>query len=226
MIYWLAIGDHVFFVRLHSMSADLFEQYLSWLLSTRTGVISTSDGVRLQAEFDKSQIAGDIGDIKSIRIGGRAAPQLAVRISPAQPTVAQTTSRTTTRKIRDKFVEFEQAVPVIKALIGDAKTESLVNSLGSEEHLAVNASIKIQGRRTAESRQRFQSIATDLADTTDAKVLIEGKDGAISEGDSILRTRMPFELTNENSSLLDFDNIADQLQEVYKRFVQDRKILA
>jgi hypothetical protein len=37
---------------------------------------------------------------------------------------------------------------------------------------------------------------------------------------------MPFLVGHEGSNLLDFDNVADQLQEVYSRFVQDGKIKA
>jgi len=48
----------------------------------------------------------------------------------------------------------------------------------------------------------------------------------ITEGDAILRTKMPFHQPHEGSSLLEFDNVADQLQEVYSRFLKDGKIKA
>lgn len=35
---------------------------------------------------------------------------------------------------------------------------------------------------------------------------------------------MPFVLPHEGGTLLDFDNVADQLQKVYSRFVEDQKI--
>jgi hypothetical protein len=114
----------------------------------------------------------------------------------------------------------------VEALFGKKETDSLVESLGPEEYLAVEASVKVRGRRTEESRKKFQSIANDLADASDAKVQIEGKDGRIVDGDAILRTRMPFHLPHEGSNLLEFDNVADQLQEVYARFVKDGKIKA
>jgi hypothetical protein len=37
---------------------------------------------------------------------------------------------------------------------------------------------------------------------------------------------MAFNLPHEGSNLLEFDNVADQLQEVYSRFVKDGKIKA
>ena len=35
---------------------------------------------------------------------------------------------------------------------------------------------------------------------------------------------LPFALPIEGGTLLDFDNVADQLQKVYERFVEDKKI--
>ena len=37
---------------------------------------------------------------------------------------------------------------------------------------------------------------------------------------------MPFHLPYEGSNLLEFDNVSDQVQEVYARFVKDGKIKA
>ena len=86
--------------------------------------------------------------------------------------------------------------------------------------------MKVRGRRTEESRAKLREIANDLADMTEGEVQVEGKDGKVSDGDAILRTRMPFHLPHEGSNLLEFDNVSDQLQEVYARFVKDGKIKA
>jgi len=48
----------------------------------------------------------------------------------------------------------------------------------------------------------------------------------VRDGDAILRVRMPFSIPQDGSNLLEFDNVADQLQEVYSRFVKDGKINA
>lgn len=223
MVYWLAIGNHVFFVKTHSMTSDLLHSYLDWLLKSRTSVVAADVGFLLQAELDKTQAAGDIGEIRSLRVSGKAAPEMAVS---APSTDGQKKEVKTSRKIADRFVQFGQAVPVVEALFGKSKTDSLVESLGPDEYLAVDATVKVRGRRTEESRAKFQNIANDLADMSDAKVQIEGKDGRVSNGDAILRTRMPFSLPHEGSNLLEFDNVADQLQEVYSRFVKDGKIKA
>jgi hypothetical protein len=113
---------------------------------------------------------------------------------------------------------------VVEALFGKAKANSLVESLGPNEYLAVDASVKIRGSRTVESQERMQELASEIADMTDGKVQVEGKDGKVSDDDAILRTKMPFDLPHEGSNFLDFENVADQLQEVYARFKADGKI--
>ncbi len=222
LAYWLAIGNHVFFVKTHSMTPELVRLYLDWLLKTRGAVIDPALAIALNAEIDKTKAAGDIGEIRSLRMTGKAAPQITVSV-PEEP---KTSEVKTSRRIADKFAQMQQAVPIVEALFGKKQTASLVESLGPDEYLAVEASVKVRGRRTEESRTKLQNIANDLADASDAKVEIEGKDGRIVDGDAILRTRMPFHLPHEGSNLLEFDNVADQLQEVYSRFVKDGKIKA
>jgi len=225
MAYWLCIGDHVFFVKTQSMTAEYLRQYVDWLLKTGASGLPSSVSVKLQATFDVSQIAGDIGEIQSLRVSGNAvsmALKTATR-DDASSSISKKIQRTA-RRIADRIVEFQQALPVIEALLGKAKADSLVDSLGPNEYLAVDASVKVRGKRTVESRDQMQQLAGELADMTDGKVLVEGRDGKVSDDDAILRTKMPFDLPHEGSNFLDFENVADQLQLVYKRFIEDGKI--
>jgi hypothetical protein len=225
MVYWLCINDHLFFVKTQSMGAENLRQYIDWLLKSASSTLSVTTTVTLQAEFDRSQVKGDIGDIKSLRISGNAGP-IALHVA-APEAVRSTFAKTvqqTARKVADRFVEMQQAVPVVEALFGKAKATSLVESLGPNEYLAVDASVKVRGRRTVESQKKMQALAGELADMTEGKVQVEGKDGKFSDDDAILRTRMPFDLPHEGSNFLDFDNVADQLREVYNRFKIDGKI--
>lgn len=221
LAYWIAIGNHVLFVKTHSMTPELVRLYLDWLLKTGGGVMDPAVAFTLNAEFDNTMTAGDIGEIRNLRVTGKSAPQ-AVSV----PDELKGREVKTSRRIADRFAQMQQAVPIVEAIFGKPKTASLVESLGPEEYLAVEASVKVRGRRTEKSREKFQAIANDLADASDARVEIEGKDGKVVDGDAILRTRMPFIVPHEGSSLLEFDNVADQLQEVYSRFVKDGKIKA
>lgn len=223
LLYWLAIGDHLFFVKLNSISSTNMQDYFSWLLKAGTSGLPSGMDVNFQAEFDPSVVKGDVGDIRNLRISGKAAPQIKI----ATPIDDQQESMVpTSRRIADKLVQSAMAIPVVEALLGKSKTESLVKSLGPEEYLAVDAAVKVRGKRTAESRAKIREIATEVADMTDAEVRIDGKDGTVRDGDAILRVRMPFSIPQDGSNLLEFDNVADQLQEVYSRFVKDGKISA
>lgn len=221
LAYWLAVGNHVFFVKTHSMTPDLIKSYINWLLKTRGAVIDTKITLNLSAEFDKTATAGDIGEIRNLRVAGKSLPQVI-----SFDTEGGTKLVKTSRRIAEKFAQMKQAIPLVEALFGKSETESLIKSLGPGEYLAVEASVKVRGRRTEESKKKFMAIANDLADSSDARVQIEGKDGRIVDGDAILRTRMPFHLPFQGSNLLEFDNVADQLREVYARYVKDGKIKA
>jgi hypothetical protein len=196
------------------MTAEHLRQYLDWLLKAATSTLPDSVSISLQAELDRSQVGGDIGEIKS------------ATFTAASPEAKEPVHVKTARRVADRYAEFAQAVPIVRALLGTDKTQSLVESLGPEEYLSVDASVKVRGRRTEQSRQRMRDLAGELADLTDGRVQVEGRDGKISDDDAILRTRMPFALVQEGSNFLDFDNVADQLQVVYSRFVLDGKISA
>jgi hypothetical protein len=203
------------------MTAEHLRQYLDWLLKAATSTLPDSVSISLQAELDRSQVGGDIGEIKSVRVSGNSAT-----FTAASPEAKEPVHVKTARRVADRYAEFAQAVPIVRALLGTDKTQSLVESLGPEEYLSVDASVKVRGRRTEQSRQRMRDLAGELADLTDGRVQVEGRDGKISDDDAILRTRMPFALVQEGSNVLDFDNVADQLQVVYSRFVLDGKISA
>lgn len=216
--YWMAIGNHFFFIKMHDITVADITNYINWLIKINISGIGNENNISLQAEFDKSVTPKNIGDIRKLKVIGKSKPILS--IDP----ILEVKEKKTSKKVIDKFTEFAQAVPIIKALIGEERTKSLLNSLGPKEHLAVDASIRVQGKRTDNSKKELQNIASNLADITDGEIRIQGKDGTLTNGDVILRTNMPFNITHEGSNLLDFDNVADQIQEVYSRFVRDKKI--
>lgn len=221
MAYWLTIGDHLFFVKTSSMSARLMEKYFTWLLAGKQSGYVAGSTITLQAEFAKGQVSGDIGDIRNLVVKGGSAPQFTANVLSGEEREVSTS-----RKVLDRFVQFSQAIDVVKAIVGEEKTKSLVESLGPEEYLAVDTSVKVRGRRTEKSKAQLRQLTNDLADLTDGTIQVEGKNGKLSDGDAILRTKMPFELVEEGATLLEFNNVADQLQEVYSRFVRDGMIEA
>jgi hypothetical protein len=223
LLYWLAIDDHLFFVKLNSISSANMQDYFDWLLTLSSSGRPSGMEINFQAEFDPSVVKGDVGEIRNLRIKGNAMPQVKVDVLGE---IEKQSIVKTSRQVAEKVLHSTVALPIIEALLGKSKTESLVKCLGPEEYLAVDAAVKIRGKRTAESRAKIREIATEVADMTDAEVRIDGKDGTLRDGDAILRVRMPFSVPQDGSSLLEFDNVSDQLQEVYRRFVKDGKITA
>lgn len=221
--YWITIGNHLFFVKTQSMTAQFIHTYIEWLLKTRTSTIPQGAIFKLQAEFDKTQVTGDIGDITSLRVSGKSAPQMTI-MPPSDDGEKKIVK--TSRTLIDKSYISEKAVSIAEAVFGKTRTDALIESLGPDEYLSADASVKVRGRRTAQSREKLRELANDLAELTDEKVQVEGKDGKLSDDDAILRTRMPFNQPHAGSSILEFDHVADQLQEVYSRFVHDGKIEA
>lgn len=218
MAYWIAINNNLLFVKTQSMSSDMMHNYLIWLIGSK---IPSGANPKFQAEFDRSQAGGDIGEIKSMRVSGKSMPQMSL-LNPNSNEYQKSVK--TSRRISENSYVYEKAESIVEIIFGKKKTESLVESMGPEEYLTVDAAVKVQGKRTEASREKLKEIVNDLADVEDAKVQVEGKDGKFSEEDAIIRTRMPFELAHSGSNLLEFDNVADQLQEVYSRFVRDGKI--
>jgi len=221
LTYFLIVGNHLFFIRTQSLTYSHIERYIAWLVLHGGAGLGGPDP-DFKSKFDKSAFAGDIGDIQALRVSGPSFPQM--NIAPSNE--KQTKERATTKKVSDQYVQFEKAFKLAEELLGPIKAKELAESLGPKERLVVDASVKIRGSRTEESKKKLADIAKQLDSMTDGKVGVEGKDGKISDDDVILRTRMPFTREKANSSLLDFYNVADQLQIVYDRFVQDGKISA
>lgn len=218
--YFLCIGDHFFFVRNQSLNEEHIHAYFDWLLRTETSGFPATCSMILDPRIDPSISAKDIGEIKALKVGGPSFPQMT--ITPTND--AEEKERSTTRKIADKFIQFEKAFDLAKTLLGDTKAQELADSLGPKERLVVDASVKIKGTRTEKSREKLKEIAKSLDTMTEGKIAVEGKDGKIIDKNLVLRTNMPFEIETEGSNLLSFDNVADQLQKVYNRFVEDGKI--
>lgn len=216
--YWLAIGDHIFFVKMQAMGADNIHAYLNWLLKQRTKTVAPDLAFDLQAEFDKSVAA--VGDIRKLRVS--TSKTAAVSVEPAVEIKKREVQ--TRRRIQEAELRSERAKPIWEAVLGADKTESFLKTLGPGEYITADAALAVRGRRTEETKRKIKEVANDFANLSDAKVQVEGADGKVSDGDAILRTRMPFDTPHDGSMLLDFDNVADRLQTVYSRFVQDGKI--
>lgn len=217
--YWLAIGNHVFFVKTQAMTPDRLHAYLNWLLKSCTTTVDPLMTFNLQAEFDNA--VSNLGDIRKLRVSGLRAPAVVAAVGDGGSKEVKTR-----RRVKDAELQNEQARPIWEAVVGAATTRSFIESLGPGEFIVADTALAIRGKRTEATKNKLKELANDFADRGDEKIQIEGSDGRVSEGDAILRTRMPFIVPHDGSTLLEFDNVSDQLRTVYSRFVQDGKIVA
>ena len=179
LAYFLAIGQHLFFIRTQSLTPEHIRTYIDWLLKTQPGGLAPSDSISLESKFDKSVVGGNIGEIKALKVGGPSFPQMTVQ--PAND--KETKERATTRKIAEKFIQFDQAYNLAKALLGDSNAKKLAESLGPKERLVVDATVKIRGTRTEESKAKMKDLASQLDGLTEGKITVEGKDGRMQDKD-------------------------------------------
>jgi hypothetical protein len=71
-MFWMLKGDHAFIIQSMSLRTIEFEQYLDWLLKTKTTLLNGAHPIVLDARFDEDEIGGDLGDIQEIIVGGIA----------------------------------------------------------------------------------------------------------------------------------------------------------
>ncbi|QFQ88233.1 hypothetical protein F8A10_11995 [Paracoccus kondratievae] len=226
--YWLAVGDHLFLITLQTVTPKQIIEYLAWLISVfgPPGTVITSDLFKI--ELDAAVLGEDsVGQVRSLKIKGNSPKGIKVPVETGEMAASAVPQRKSySRRVRAEHKTHSAAMRIVEAVLGPDQVNRLVRSLGPEEYIAAEAEIRVKGARTEATLKNVKEIASAIADETDAHVEIEGKFGKIKDGDAILRMRMPFAVSNEGGTLLDFDNVAEQIQKVYLRFLEDGKIKA
>ncbi len=110
LLYWLAIGDHLFFVKINVITPIHMQDYFTWLLQPAASGLPKGSAVTFQAEFDPSVVKGDVGDIRNLRVSGKTAPNFSV--TPPQSDKKETMVETT-KRVADKFLQSAMALPVV-----------------------------------------------------------------------------------------------------------------
>ena len=226
--YWLAVRDHLFIVQHVSLQAKAMEEYLTWLLRDQTPTIAGNHYVQLQAVFDRNLVGGDLGDIRSIEVGGLV-PET-IKAEPAGvPLREGAPAREIEYEVRERLVErvvrgFSKARDVLEAVVGPMETQRLIETIPDEAALEVNVNIGYRAKKRKFSREFMSNLEAGLRNLPDGEVRIRSNAGKIVGDDARLQTVMPVKLIRENSSLLDNEDALNQLKEVYRRFSADGRI--
>lgn len=208
--YWLVLDDHVLFVTLRGFPKDFLRAFFEWLLA----------GVGMKPALDAALDPAEVGDI------GRVS-KFVVRGASGQPrfsaTPAATDGEMKVRKGRGA-VPWDKTEDAIALTIGEPGLDQLKGSLGKRNRLFAETEWGVLGPRTKKLKETLTQLATELADSHDGDVSIQGKDGEIKNGNAFLKAKMPFEVEGEGHYLLDFGDVVNQLSEVYERFAKDNKL--
>ena len=221
--YWLAYQDHFYQIQHVSLQAKQVEEYFCWLLGERTSVVNGNDSIRLMCEFDRQQVGGDLDEISSIEIGG-IAPETAVQPSFATPGTPRVEEIETTESVGSKAAYFERARKVLRALLGQAGAQEIMDSVPDEASLEVKVNIGYKSKRRRLNKEFMGDIASGLRNLPDGEMRVRGKSGEMRGSDVRLSEDMSVKRLSGDSGLLDMEHALEQMLEVHRRFVHDGKV--
>lgn len=218
--YWMAIGDHFYQIQHTSLQSKAMEEYLTWLLRDQAGIITSSQYVELQAAFDRSQIGDDLGDVKSIEIGGLV-PETVQMPEAAGQVVDYEAHESLGERIAAQWGKAKQ---IIVDLLGEVEAEKLIASMPSDAALEVTVNIGYRATKRKFNKEFMGNLAAGLRNAPEGELRVRGKDGEIKGDDARLSQDMNVKRMSESSSLLDLEHARAQMLEVHRRFLHDGKI--
>lgn len=226
MCYWLAIGDHFYQIQHIALQAKAMEEYLTWLLRDKSAVISTSHHVELQAEFDRQQIGDDLGDVRSVEIGGLVPETIHPPADPLQFKKGRTETYETHESVGDRIsAGWNKAEKIIEELLGEVEAGKLISSVPSDAALEVSVNIGYRATRRKFNKEFMGNLASGLRNLPEGELRVRGKDGEIKGDDARLSHDMNVKRLSNSSSLLDMEDALKQMLEVHSRFLYDGKIM-
>lgn len=220
----MAIGDHVYQIQHAALQTKATEEYLTWMLRDQAGVIGPEQYVELQAEFDRDQVGGDLGDVKSIEIGGLV-PETVHPVSVPQK--GKVTEFEAHESLGDEIAAtFAKGMKIIRDLLGDVEADKLIESVPPDAALEVTVNIGYRAKRRKFRKDFMGNIASGLRNAPDGELRVRGRDGEIKGDDARLSAEMTIRKISDTSGLLDLNHTMEQMLEVHRRFLHDGKIVA
>jgi hypothetical protein len=223
MAYWLACGDHFYMIQHVSIPAKAMEEYLTWLLRDQSKVIGPQNFVELQFEFDRAQVGDDLGDVRSVEVGGFVPETLPKEVSLSEDRVIDVEEKET---IGDRILRgFAASKKILVDLLGEVGAQKIIDSMPPEAALEVRVNIAYRATKRKIGKDFMANLASGLRNIAEGEIRIRGKDGEIKGEDARLSQDMSVTKIRENSSLLDLEDALKQMLEVHRRFLYDGKIV-
>ncbi|WP_157750296.1 hypothetical protein [Sinorhizobium fredii] len=222
--YWMAIGDHFYKIQHVALQTKASEEYLTWLLRDQAQVIGADQYIELQAEFDRAQIGSDLGDVKSIEIGGLV-PET-VRPETEGGFVEVQKDVITHGSLGEKVAAgWNKGKKVLVELLGEVEADKLLAQMPPDAALEVTVNIGYRAKKRKFEKEFMKNIASGLRNAPDGEIRIRGVDGEIKGDDARLSADMNIKKISDQSNLLDIPHVIEQILEVHRRFLHDGKIV-
>jgi len=231
-MFWMLKGDHAFVIQSMSLRTAEFEQYLDWLLKTKTNSLVNTCPLILDAKFDEDEVGGDLSDIQEIIVGGIATPPPTVPENDSTETVVK---EVTERGQIDtgRKTGWATASAILRELLGgDANVASLMKAVPDDAELNVQVHIGYQTKKRKIDRVALRQLETGLRNLPDSQLQIRSKGATVSSDGTVrLHHNASIRLikTGEGESqiigtLLDPMDVRRAMVEAYTTFVANGKI--
>lgn len=120
---------------------------------------------------------------------------------------------------------FEKAREILETIIGPMATQEIIEKMPEEAALEVNVNFGYRSKKRRFNKEFMSALEASLRNMPDGEVRVRSNMGIITGEDARLQTVMPIKLVRENSSLLDMEDALGKLKEVYRRFLEDGRII-
>jgi hypothetical protein len=229
-MFWMVKDDHAFVVQSLSLRTPEFEQYLDWLLKTKTTHLPAIYPVILTAKFDEDAVGGDLGDIQEIIVGGVAsAPPSILDEGTEQVTELTQHARIDT----GRATGINTAMDVLRALLGgEANVVSLMKAVPKDAELNVQVHIGYQTKKRKVDRVALRQLEIGLRNLPDSQLSVKSKGARVaSDGTIRLHHNASVRLIQTQlgeshivGSLLDPTDVLRAMIEAYTNFEANGKI--
>ena len=232
-MFWMVKGDHAFIIQSMSLKTAEFEDYLSWLLKTKTKLMPATSPVTLTSKFDVEEVGGDLEDIQEIIIGGVATQPPTIN-DPEPKTVERVSEVTQSGQIdTGRKTGWATARKILSELLGgDANVASLMQSVPPDAELNVQVHIGFQTKKRKIDRVALAQLETGLRNIPDSQLQVRAKGGRVGSDGSIrlhhnASIRLIKAQDGENQiigTLLDPTDVLRATVEAYATFLANGKI--
>lgn len=227
MLYFTVIGNHVFLIQDKAVRSNRLEDYLNWILRTKTQCLPHDSAFSLNASVSLPEGAA-FSDLQEIQVGGLRidGPESTPPAgddddrSPEEPSLPAAASQPTT--VREDRIEGSAARRILEDILNDeTEVDALVNRVPPGASLEVNVSFSYRensGKRKKISNQALQGA---LRHMPYGQITGIGPDGKVLSEDMRLSQKHTLRLYE---GLPSEDEVIRACLETYGYFVHHGKI--